>query len=215
MITAGRDIRPSTLEGQTFEGIVVNNDDSSHEDQKKLGRIQIRVAGFFDGFADEDLPWCIYETNESLDGSSPTSGKFNVPAIGARVNVKFQKGSVYHPTWTHSHGTEKDIPEEALTNYPKRAVSKLSNGCLVVVDRETNEIFIRNPGNANIYIQGDVSITVSGAAHHQIKGDYILEVDGNYIEKVKGNHQVSIDGSESGSVNGSRHWNIGGSDTSS
>lgn len=195
-----------------YEGVVVNNNDYAY-DKRRLGRVQIRVAGIFDGIPDEHLPWAITKHGSS-DGASENSGKFSVPAIGSKVLVRFQNGSASHPIYSAYVMDEKTFLKEAEVNYPNRDVTKLKNGCLVIVDKQTNEIFIRNPGAANIYIQGDVNLTVTGNLLEEVKGDKTLNVAGNYIEKIGGNHLAQIQGQESGTVGGSRHWSIGGSDTS-
>lgn len=45
---------PATTTSIIYHGLVVNNDDP-----EKLKRIQVRIFGVDDNFADSDLPWCI------------------------------------------------------------------------------------------------------------------------------------------------------------
>lgn len=45
---------PATTTSIIYHGLVVNSDDP-----EKLKRIQVRIFGIDDNFADTDLPWCI------------------------------------------------------------------------------------------------------------------------------------------------------------
>ena len=53
----------------------------------------------------------------------------------------------------------------------------------------------------NMYIQGDLNVTVEGNMRQLVQGDYILEVDGNKHEYVRGNRESKVDGSDALEVN--------------
>jgi hypothetical protein len=159
---------------RTYEATVVNNDDPM-----KLGRVTVKIAGVTDGFSDEHLPWAIPDFAHT-GGASSKSGSLAIPDVGSMVSVVFEDGNIDFGRYSGYHVTKKTQLAEGQTNYPARVVNRLSNGALVVVDKKTNEVFIRNPGTTRIYIGGDVELVVAGNMQHIVKGNYNLTVEGDY-----------------------------------
>lgn len=148
----------------TYEAEVVEN-----YDQRKLCRIQARVEGVFDGIPDVDLPWAI-PMFQHTDGAYNTgayaherSGTAWVPKKGHKVGLSFPAGDPHRPVWTgYTVDEETALPEHKDVNYPDRAVFKFSNGCYMIIDTRTNEIFLNNPGDVNMTVLGDVNQYVIG-----------------------------------------------------
>lgn len=164
---------------RTYEAVVVSN-----KDPKKLGRIQARVLHLFDGIVDAHLPWAIPSWNHA-DGASDKSGTFDVPEVGSYVTLKFQMRDVLHPIYYGYHVTDNTALVEASHNYPNRKALRLSNGACLVVDKQTNELFITNPGSLKIYVVGDVELTVGGNVQEHIHGNVYRKVDGSINETAK------------------------------
>lgn len=184
--------RPGIEWFKLYSGMVVQNDDSNSLDKRKLARIQVRVPIIMDGIEDEHLPWAIPMMDYSM-GESSDWGKFDVPAIGSKVCVAFQQGSILHPVYLSHHVDEVTVLEEADTHYPKRKVILLPNKLLLVIDTENNELLVRNPGRMSILIQGDADLTVTGNLKEVIHGNRHTVVRGDSIDHVKGNRLTVTD----------------------
>ncbi len=166
---------------QLYPAVVVDNDDPSHN-----CRIKARVSQFFDGIKDADLPWAI-PTLMHPDGASADSGISCVPKIGTTVLLHFQNGSPFHPIYSGYTVDNKTKLEEADHNYPNRAVIRFQSGMLVVIDTQSNELFLRNPGDLHALVVGNIDLTVMGNYTLRVDGDAEQTVNGNSIERVQGN----------------------------
>lgn len=172
--------KPGLSPLQLYEAKVVDNNDP-----ERRGRIKARVRTLFDSIDDSDLPWAI-PTFEHSDGASLESGILLIPKIGSKVLLYFQGGSPFHPIYRGYTIDDNTILEEGNHNYPNRALIRFKNSLLVVIDTQTNEIFIRNPGDAHILIDGNVETT--------IMGNSVLRVDGNRETIVNGTHTTRVKG---------------------
>lgn len=188
-----------------YEAVVVDDDDP-----KRWCRVRARVPGMCDGIPDEDLPWAIPLGFNHLRGASSKSCSISIPKKGTKVLLKFQDGKPTKPTYSGYVVDQTTVPEEIKHNYPFRSLWRLENKFMVVVDEKTNEVFIRNPGNFNVYIQGNVDLTVvgnlteriDGSVHRHIKGDVTETIDGSYKRNIKGNRDETINGSSKYFVQG-------------
>ncbi len=75
-------------------------------DPKKLGRIKVRVRGWYDELDEDLIPWAL--------PSYITRNRHDLPCVGSEVVVEFLKGSIYHPVWfTGGHyKNELDISDD-------------------------------------------------------------------------------------------------------
>ena len=145
---------------------------TENNDKRKLCRVQARIKGVFDGIPDSDLPWAIPEYKHpdgaynKGSGSTATrsdhSGMIWIPKKGHKVGLKFPTGDPHRPVWTNYCVDEDVKMPEGDPNYPDRAVFKFSNGCYMIIDTKTNEIFLNNPGDIDITVLGDVNTSVIG-----------------------------------------------------
>lgn len=196
-----------------YEAIVVNNDDSK-TNAPYTCRIQARVDILFDGIADDHLPWAI-PSFEHPDGASSESGRAFVPKVGSKVLLVFQEGRETHPMWIGYPVDKNTVMPEMKHNYPNRVVTKLKNKAITVYDTQTNELFIRNPGDLKIYIQGNTELTVIGNVTEVVKGNKDVFIEGNLNETIKGNHTRTVGGDESDSVGGDYKHAVDGNETRS
>jgi len=206
-----------------YEAKVVNN-----FDQRKICRIQARIEGVFDGIPDGDLPWAIPEFNHP-DGaynpggnSTERSGMAWVPKKDHKVGLKFPTGDPHRPVWTtYTVDDQTALPEHQDVNYPDRAVFKFSNGCYMIIDTRTNEVFFNNPGDLNMTFLGDVNqyiignqqLTVSGS-----KGDipgYLLNAPETVLSglSAKPAKRVPFKGLLAKGYSGNQHTYITGDQT--
>jgi hypothetical protein len=178
-----------------YSGKVTENDDSTHEDGRKLCRIRVRVPVIFEGIEDDALPWCIPFTDYSI-GESADWGKGSIPPKDSKVLIAFQGGSLYHPVYMSHHVDEQVFLEEMIENYPHRRVALLPNKFLAVVDTKSNDVFIRNPGRMSIYIIGNADLTVTGNLTEKVMGNRHVFVQGSSIEHIEGDRIVHVNGNE-------------------
>lgn len=168
-----------------YEAYVVANDDRDHPDGMMLGRIQARIAVLFDGIADEDLPWAIPNWNH-VDGASPLSGVFSVPKVSSKVYLKFQQANPAFPVYRGYHVDVLTQMEEVKHNYPDRAVIRFQNKAMLIVDTKDNVLYLRNPGNVKIFVDGNVALEVNGDVDELIHGDVRRTIKGDLDEVVHG-----------------------------
>lgn len=187
-----------------YHGTVIENDDG----KTKRRRIRIRVDGIFDGIPDDKLPWAMAMDGQP-DGASETSGHSSVPKKGTKVMVQFQGGNPLFPKYSTNYITEDtNVLQDANRNYPDRRVDRLQNKAEVVVDTKTNEIFLRNPGDAHIYVEGNVHMEVKGNIVEKFHGNVDRWIKGNLQETVVGNRITSIEGKDVEIIKGSRHLRV-------
>lgn len=63
--------------------------------------------------------------------------------------------------------------------------------------------------NHNMYVQGDLNLTVEGNMRQLVQGDYTLEVDGSYHQFVRGNREHKIGSNDLLEVGADQSINIG------
>lgn len=193
-----------------YEAIVVNNDDSKTEAPYNC-RIQARVPILFDGIEDDLLPWAI-PIFDHYDGASDKSGVAYLPKVGSKVLLKFQDGSDDNPIWMGYPVDKKTQMKEMQHNYPNRViVMRLQNKAITLYDTKTNELFIRNPGDMKVYIDGNTELTVTGNVKEVIKGNKEVFIEGDYTESITGNVKRTNGGNNTESIGGEAKMSIGGS----
>lgn len=206
-----------------YEAKVVNNYDERH-----LCRIQARIEGVFDGISDRDLPWAIPEFDH-VDGaynpggnSTERSGTAWVPKNEHKIGLKFPTGDPHKPVWTkYTVDEQVALPEHQDVNYPDRAVFKFSNGCYMIIDTRTNEIFLNNPGDINMTILGDVNQYIVGNQQMTVtnsKNDipgYLLNAPETVLNSLgaKPAKRVPFQGLLSKSHAGNQHTKVTGDQT--
>lgn len=133
------------------------------------------------------------------------------------------------PEYVRSKWDEPDLRGEQDSSYPYNSIREYEGGMIEeydsssdntrisemhqsgsyreILDDGTTTFKIVGDGytltlrDQNMYIQGDLNVTVEGNMRQLIQGDYILEVDGNKHEYIRGNREIKIDGSDALEVN--------------
>jgi hypothetical protein len=195
---------------------VVDNNDPA-----QLLRIRARVPGFFDHVPDDRLPWCIVLLNhpQGLKGGSDIdrSGSACIPRRDSNVVLYFpSEGDPMQPQYsTNLPWDNKNKLPEFLENYPDRQGTKMDNGYTQILDTKTNEIFIINPGDANITILGDTNVQVIGnlqclvASDTSSIPDYLLNAPATVLNQLSPDPQKRIEflGLHGGS-SGNMHFEV-------
>lgn len=156
-----------------------------NNDPKKWGRIRARPSTLFEGVPDEHLPWAIVSLQHP-GGASAAHGRFEVPEVGAKVLLMFQNGNPMHPEYKGYFIDESTVLEEAKTNYPERTVMLWPSGSLLVIDKKSEDVFIRNKGDLHLYVTGDAYVKVDGNLTQKIGGNRLTFVAGDDITVVGG-----------------------------
>lgn len=128
------------------------------------------------------------------------------------------------PEYVRSKWDEPDLRGEQSSDYPYNSIREYEAGMIEeydstsdnsritemhqsgsyreILDDGTTTLKIVGDGytltlkDQNMYIQGDLNVTVEGNMRQLVQGDYILEVDGNKHEYVRGNREAKVDGSD-------------------
>lgn len=141
-----KNIAPNALSESTVQefnhkwtGKVLDNNDPL-----MLGRVKIRIIGFYDEIADNAIPWALPES--SYVGSK--KGSFIVPEVGSIVRGYFDNGDDQKPIYTaiaanvSNYATTDAIshPDEAL-DYPHVMVLfQTDEGERVTLNRNSGEM---------------------------------------------------------------------------
>ena len=140
------------------------------------------------------------------------------------LEPKGESPSIY--PYNHVHESEAghvyeidDTPggERLLQQHIKGTFTEIHpNGNKVVkVIGDNYEIILTPDGNgsSNVFIDGNVNLTITGTKRELIKGDYVLEVEGDFTKKIHKNERIKVGAGSSGGnreeeINGSHGFNI-------
>lgn len=174
-----------------FRGTVADTSDTL-----KLGRIRVRIEGFYDDEAIQvsDIPWALPAMGLGESAGSG-SGSFFVPKVGTRVYCMFEGGDVYSPVYIASalDGT-KGQPTFKDTNYPDRMGHRFDNGVEIYVDKAEDVVKFTHPAGTSLTIDADGNITVAGAK------DRVTALVGDETETIGGDEVKTIAGKETHTV---------------
>ena len=111
------------LTGTQWVGLVEDTEDPKFE-----GRVKVRVYGKFDGRVDptdpesayliptENLPWS-RPANSLGGGSNSGGGKLHIPKIGSEIQITFDNGDIYAPTYHYNIYPSDELKTEVQTSY--------------------------------------------------------------------------------------------------
>lgn len=151
-----------------YEAIVIDENDPG-----KYGRIKARVKGLMDSITDEEIKWMRprdWNHPFGLFGGATkgaTAAFGGVPRRGAKVYVYFPNKNPYQAVWSTNMPIDKKTKGSAFDiNYPNRCGYTLPNGKQMIVDTQTNELILIEPGDMHLVVFGDVNQTIVG--NHQL-----------------------------------------------
>lgn len=185
---------------ERWTGIIVDN-----EDPQQLGRVQIRIIGFYDEIPDYLLPWAIPDI--TYLGSS--RGSFIVPEINSIVRGYFDKGDIQKPIYDSLAFQQKNVERDTLgildkSDYPhKMVLMETDQGDFLTLNRKTGQlIFTHRTGASttidalgNIFINAGIGL-YNGGLNVDIQGDVNISSKGNLTINALNNVKIeSVAGS--------------------
>lgn len=179
-----------------YAGIVVDDNDP-----RKACRVRVRVTGIHpDTIPDNHLPWAMPMNQDYADDAEKqtSSGTVDIPHKGAKVGVRYPNGDPHKPQLAPYPGDKKTILKEAEKNYPHRKATVLPNGCKLIIDKSTNEVFVLNPGDTHFVFLGDYTQTIVGKAT-QIVGSGVGDVP-EYLANASNLKIAAIQAKSAGGV---------------
>ena len=172
------------------------------EDPLNIGRIKIEVFGFFDGLDPALIPWAAPGNGWSA-GSVSGSGAFSVPKLGSVVDVQFDNGNIYNPTYKCHQRISDELREEVGEDRNAHSIIYDTDNAIKVyyttekglmLDfQETqvnikpdNTIIIQNPNGDKVELINDGNITVETSTNVTVKSPEVIIDAANTIELGKG-----------------------------
>jgi hypothetical protein len=163
---------------------------------------------------DEDR-WTEHPTYEARKDNRVTeiqqAKKYAIPTVSS---------TTIDEEYTRSTWDERDLRGSQESNYPYNSVREFEAGQLEEIDSTSDNTRVTNSHQSgsyheilhdgttttkitgdgylitlqdhNIYIQGDLNMTVEGNMRHMVEGDYTLEVGGGMYTYVEGNRETKI-----------------------
>lgn len=127
-------INNSDLDGKTFVGEVVDNNDPEHS-----FRCKIRVFGLFDELKSDEIPF-FYPSSNLVFASGDGFGSGSVPKIGSLVRVRFLNGDLYQGEYYSLQDVNSDLKNEISNDY--------ENAHVLLYDKEVDLkiLFLKNSG---------------------------------------------------------------------
>ena len=182
MKIGSREFQSDNLTGTQWVGVVEDNADPLFE-----GRCKVRVHGKLDGRADpanpdseyniptDKLPWA-RPGNNNTGGSSTGGGAISPPKIDSIVQITFDNGDLYSPTYHYNVYPSDELKEEIQGSYenahslvydteaqpgPIKIFFTEENGLMLDYNgsqiniRPDNTIYIEHSGGKVIHVQQD------------------------------------------------------------
>lgn len=198
--------KKTNKETNKWTGIVVNNCDPD-----KLGRVQIKIYGYYDDLALNNLPWAIPD----IPSLTNTKGNFIIPELNTIVRGYFDNADELKPVYDsvafNSAYTDENTNFQdwliRTEDYPQTMVLfQTDQHDFLIMNRKTGEIsFTHHTGavtridsNGNIQINTGTYTNGPGNLTCNIAGKIDLETDSTI--NIKAQKDVNID-SVGGNVN--------------
>lgn len=137
----------------TYVGTVIYNTDPN-----KAGRVKCTIPNLFVG-AHTELPW-VYPANSAMGGGKADNSSFNVPEIGALLNIRFPNGDVLNPVYEGSPQTAGTTNEAFDDDYPNSYGQVDSTGFSWKMNKTTKLLTIHHPGGVDITIDANGKLTI-------------------------------------------------------
>lgn len=190
---------PATPHMEKWTGKVVDNNDP-----ERLGRVQIRVIGYYENLEDKWLPWAVPDI--SFMGGK--CGSQIIPEIGSMVRGYFEKGDVQRPVYdslafNKYNSNSEYTGRKNFFDYPhKMVLMETDQGDFVTLNRRTGELVFTHrtgaqtiidragnievrtgntptPGNLNVRVYGEANINVTRNASIHADGNVMIDALGN------------------------------------
>lgn len=167
-------------EVMTFLGEVVQ-----HIDPEKEYRCKVRVFGKYDELAVDDIPWA-YPRFPATFASDGGSGTASVPKMGSVVEIRFESGDYYHPTYSAMSHVSNDVKALVSSSYEDSHVILADKSQDLAMYYTKAQGFIVDLKGSYILISNDGSITIE---HKETKS--VIEMRGGVIT-VTADSEVNV-----------------------
>lgn len=164
MLNQSGDLEQHSLDGVKIFGTVVDN-----QDPLKLQRIRVKIPFLLEGEVDS-LPWLAPMHRPGVGTDSSGQCIVEVPPLGARVVVEFQKGDLnYGLVVGQIASADVPVSSELLKNYPNRRGYQDAAGNLFLYDSTDGAKvvqFVHSSGTLFLISDdGSVDVVSSGSAN--------------------------------------------------
>jgi hypothetical protein len=197
MQSSVKDFLVDNVRDGQYCGIVVDI-----EDPLNLGRIRVEVFGFFDGLDIALIPWAS-PGNGFSGGSSSGSGSYSVPKLNSVVNVQFDNGNIYCPTYSFQQRISDELKEEVGDDRGAQSVIYDTDNAVKVYftsekgmmidygDAKVNikpdkSILITNPNGDKVEVVNNGNINIQTSTKVTVKSPSVIIDAANTIELGKG-----------------------------
>jgi len=170
-----------------WEGTVVDDNDP-----EKLGRVKIRIIGFYDEIDINNIPWA--QPDIMFIGS--TCGNFVVPLAGTMVRGYFDQGDPQKPMYDSIAFAKSNIDDamgDSDEDYPHKIIMFQSDdGDVCTLNRKSGEFaFVHRTGASIIYkSSGEVQIDTGSDPDSGEGSDLVFTVLGNMIANIDGSCDI-------------------------
>lgn len=177
-----------------WTGIVVNN-----VDPDKLGRVQIKIYGYYDDLALNNIPWAVPD----IQSLASTKGNFIVPELNTILRGYFDNGDELKPVYnavafnaayTSPEGNFHDWYVRT-EDYPHTMVLfQTDNNDMLVMNKKTGEIAFTHHTGAVTKIDSDGNISIATNIYSAGPANLNLNVSGNININSFGDTNISAMG---------------------
>lgn len=170
-----------------WEGVVIDDNDP-----EKLGRVKIRIIGFYDNIDVNNIPWA--QPDIMFIGS--TCGNFVVPLADTMVRGYFDQGDVQKPMYdsiAFSKSNIDDAMADSSEDYPHKIIMFQSDdGDTCTLNRKTGEFaFVHRTGASMIYkANGEIQIDTGSDPDSGQGSDLVFTVLGNMVANIDGSCDI-------------------------
>lgn len=187
------DFSQNTAENM-WTGRVTKNDDPL-----QLGRVKIKIFGYYDNVNEENIPWALPENN--YVGS--TKGAMVIPENGTLVRGYFSNGDELKPIYVANVtnvDSSKNSPDEFFNDYPHvMTLLTTDQGEFLTLNRNDGTLKFFHRSGTTIVINGDGDIQILTVNANDHNPSIELNVAGNVnVNAEQGNVDVVV---KQGSVN--------------
>ena len=181
-------------EMKKWTGIVVNN-----ADPDKLGRVQIKIYGFYDDLAMSNIPWAVPD----IQSWTSTKGNFVVPELNTILRGYFDNGDEMKPVYdsvafnSAYSSLEGDFFDwyTRTEDYPHTMVLfQTDQKDYLVMNKKTGEIAFTHHTGTVMRVDSDGNIDIGTSIYSGGPANMTVNVSGNVQINSFGNCQLSAFG---------------------
>ena len=174
-----------------WTGIVLNNNDP-----EKIGRVQIKIYGFYDDLALNNIPWAVPD----IQSWTSTKGNFIVPELNTILRGYFDNGDEMKPIYDavafNSSYTSKDGDffdwYQRTEDYPHSMVLfQTDQKDYLVMNKKTGELAFTHHTGTVMRIDPNGNIEIGTGVYEDGPANLNVSISGNINLTAMGNIQIS------------------------